>query len=127
MENITIAATERTPDVNFEFENNVFFLGGESYPENVSEFYDELTEKLKTHLAALDGAGITFNFEFVYFNSSTAKVLFDIFDLMDETAESGNTVTVNWIYEEDDDHMEELGEEFGEDLENATFNLQAKQ
>ena len=127
MENITIEATDRTPEINFDFDGNVFSMSGESYPENVSEFYDTLIEKLKSHLSTQTEAEIEFNFEFVYFNSSTAKVLFDLFELIEETAEDGNQVTVNWIYEADDDHMEELGEEFGEDLEKAKINLKAKE
>jgi len=43
--------------------------------------------------------------------------------MLDEAAENGNNVTINWAYDEEDDNMEELGEEFGEDLEHATFNL----
>ena len=127
MENIMIEGTERTPEIAFDFSADIYRIAGESYPENVSEFYDALVEKLKSHLSTRKDAQIEFNFEFIYFNSSTAKVLFDLFELMDETSENGNKVTVNWIYEEDDDHMEELGEEFGEDLESATFNLKAKE
>ncbi|MBF0189333.1 MAG: DUF1987 family protein, partial [Magnetococcales bacterium] len=51
------------------------------------------------------------------------KVVMRLFELLEETAENGVSVTVNWVYEEDDDNMEELGEEFGEDLETATFNM----
>ena len=126
MENIKISATERTPEIDFDFSQNIFKITGESYPENVNEFYDNILEKLKNHLAQRSDATITFDFELIYFNSSTAKVLMELFDLMEETAESGNKVVVNWIYEEDDDHMEELGEEFGEDLEKATFHLTVK-
>ena len=45
--------------------------------------------------------------------------------MLDEAA-SDNTVTVNWIYDAEDDNMEELGEDFGEDLEDATFNMVVK-
>ena len=126
MENIKISSTERTPEIDFDFSQNIFKITGESYPENVNEFYDNILEKLKNHLAQCSDSTITLDFELIYFNSSTAKVLMELFDLMEETAESGNKAVVNWIHEEDDDHMEELGEEFGEDLEKATFHLKAK-
>ena len=45
-----------------------------------------------------------------------------LFDILDSAAED-NQVVINWHFEEDDDNMEELGEEFGEDLENAKFEL----
>ncbi len=48
-----------------------------------------------------------------------------LFDSLDETAGNGNDVTVIWVHEIDDDNMEEMGEEFGEDLEHAKFELKA--
>lgn len=126
MENIKIEATERTPEIDFNFEKGVFSLKKESYPEDVTEFYGPVMEQLKTWMEAQNGSDIVFNFELIYFNSSTAKVLMDLFDMLDETA-ADNSVTVNWIYDAEDDNMEELGEDFGEDLEDATFNMVIKE
>ncbi len=126
METIEIAATERTPEIHFDFENNEFSIRGESFPEDVSEFYTPLTDPLEAHLAALKGATVRFTFEFIYFNSSSAKVLVNLFASLDEAAEAGNDVTVVWVHDEDDDNMRELGEEFAEDLETATFEFDEK-
>lgn len=126
MENIKIESTERTPEIDFNFENGVFSIKDESFPEDVAEFYGPVVSRLKSWLDNQTGTSITFNFELIYFNSSTAKVLLDLFDLLDEAA-SKNNVSINWIYEADDDNMEELGEEFGEDLETAQFNTVAKE
>jgi hypothetical protein len=125
MDNINIDATERSPKIDFNFSTNTFSLSGESYPEDISELYGPVIESLQTHLAGQNGAEIIFDFELIYFNSSSAKILMGLFDLLDSAAEN-NQVIVNWHYEEDDDNMEELGEEFGEDLENATFNMKPK-
>jgi len=38
-------------------------------------------------------------------------------------AAGGAGVTIVWHYDEEDDTMQELGEEFGEDLEHAAFRL----
>lgn len=123
MDNIKIAPTDRSPEVDFDFGSNLFALRGESYPEDVNGFFGPIIEQLDSHLSGLDGASVTMNFELIYFNSSTAKVLMGLFDLFDETAERGVTVTINWRYDSEDDTMEELGEELGEDLEHASFNL----
>lgn len=64
-----------------------------------------------------------FPFELIYFNSSTAKVLMGLFEILDEAAGNGNEALITWSHEEDDDNMEEMGEEFGEGLENGTFEL----
>lgn len=126
MENIKIEATERAPEVDFNFETNTFLLKGESYPEDVNEFYGSVMDSLEAHLKSLDGAKVSFTFELVYFNSSSAKILMGLFELLDEVAEKGNEVHVIWAYEEDDDNMEEMGEEFCEELEHATYKLDAR-
>ena len=120
---VKIEPTERSPKIDFDFGANKFKVSGESYPEDVNEFYGPIVEKMEDHLNSLSDAKILFEFELIYFNSSTAKILMGLFDMMDEAAEAGNEVLVNWRYEEDDDNMEELGEEYGEDLEHATFQL----
>lgn len=125
MTTLHINASQRTPEVNFNFETNTFLLRGESYPEDVKDFYGPPITRLEEHLEGLEGAAVNFTFEFVYFNSSTAKIVMNLFDLLDSAAERGNTVVITWMFEKDDDNMEELGEEFGEELEHATFNLLA--
>ena len=127
MNNIQIEATERSPKIDFNFAENNFAMRGESYPEDVSEFFGEIMKQFYEYVADLVDAEITFTFELIYFNSSTAKVLMGVFDRLDEIAEEGNKVIINWCFEEDDDNMEELGEEFGEDLEHAEFNLVTKE
>jgi hypothetical protein len=125
MENIKIDGSERSPEIDFNFNNNTYLVKGESYPEDITAFYGEIIGKLEGHFGGLNGSTIQFTFELIYFNSSTAKVLMELFDTLDETASNGNEVTVTWIHEKDDDNMEEMGEDFGEDLEHAKFKLKA--
>ncbi|MBS4096705.1 MAG: DUF1987 domain-containing protein [Sulfuricella sp.] len=121
MEKLYIAPANRSPEVDFDFFANVFALRGESYPEDVSEFYGPIINRLKSHLESLRDAKITVDFDMVYFNSSTAKVLMGLFVALDKTAIRNNDVQINWHYREDDDGMQEIGEEFGEDLEHVRF------
>ncbi len=127
MNNIKIEGTERTPEVDFSFDTNTFLLKGESYPEDVNEFYGPIMDSLDAHLKSLEGAKVAFTFELIYFNSSSAKILMGLFELLDAVAEKGNEVHVVWAYEEDDDNMEEMGEEFCEELEHATYTLDARE
>lgn len=123
MDKLHIEATERSPEIDFNFETNEFTIRGESYPEDVPEFYGPVINRLHTHFDALEDADVTFNLELVYFNSTSAKILMGLFETLEEIAGKGNRVVVNWYFEEDDDNMEELGQEFGEDLELARFNM----
>jgi len=123
MDNMQLEATDRSPAIDFKFDEAVFTITGESYPEDVSTFYGPVTERLFAWLAEQSPESVVFNFELIYFNSSSAKVILGIFDALEECAERGVNVVVNWHYDEEDDTMEELGEEFGEDLEHATFSM----
>ncbi len=123
MDNIKIEGMERSPEIDFNFSANTFLLKGESYPEDVTAFFGPVIGAFEEHLNSISGEKVQFTFELVYFNSSTAKVLMGLFEILDEAAANGNDVHITWIHEEDDDNMEEMGAEFGEDLENATFEL----
>ena len=124
MDNIFIKQGTRSPEVAFDFNQNTFEIKGESYPEDVNEFYGEIMDKLEKHLSDIGDASIKFLFEFIYFNSSTAKILMTLFELLDEAASRGNVIEIIWRYERDDDNMQELGEEFSEELKHASFTLE---
>ena len=123
MDNLEIAGTDRSPMISFGFTNHHLKISGESYPEDVTAFYKPVFEALDAYLDDLGDGACQFDFELIYFNSSSAKAIMMLMEKLDEAAEAGATVEVNWYYDEEDDVMEELGEEFGEDLEHATFHL----
>ncbi|MBF0429327.1 MAG: DUF1987 domain-containing protein [Magnetococcales bacterium] len=120
---IRINETERTPKILFDLDNNHLSISGESYPENVFEFYHEPIRQLSDHLSALHGASLTLEMNFIYFNSSSTKIFMKLFDLMEQTAKQGNRVEIHWYYEKEDENMREMGETFSEDLQHVHFHL----
>ena len=44
-----------------------------------------------------------------------------LLERLDDAAARGASISIHWHYDEEDDTMEELGVEFSEDLEHATF------
>ena len=121
MTEILRSETEFTPEIAFDFKSNVFLIKGNSYPENVSDFYGGIIPKLSEHLATVQDVDLHFTFNFVYFSSTTAKIIMQLFDELDECAQNGNTVSIEWNFESEDEEMQKIGEEFGEDLETAKF------
>jgi len=124
MDPINIAKTARTPQVDFDFVRNQFVIAGESYPEDVSAFYGPLLQQMADFLVGLSNAEIGFRFELIYFNSSTAKIVMELFEALEEAAVSGNQVVITWVHEAGDDNIKELGEEFSEELAEAKFILE---
>ena len=125
MDNLVIAATERSPAVDFDFQAGRLSLKGESYPEDASIVFGPIFAALDRFLGQAEGRDVRFDFELIYFNSSSAKALMNMFQLMDKAAANGVRIVVNWVYAPDDETMKEFGEDFSEDLEHVTFNLVA--
>ena len=123
MPNLNIPATDRSPEIDFDFDRHSLRLKGESYPEDVSTFYGPVFAALDDYLGGLGAGACSFEFELIYFNSSSAKAIMSLLEKLDEAAAAGASVTINWHYDEEDDTMQELGEEFGEDLKHARFRL----
>ena len=121
---IDIAATTRTPAVTFDFTQHHLKIKGESYPEDVTEFYGPVFTALDNYLSKLGKGSCRFDFELIYLNSSSAKAIMMLMDKLEAAAKKGASVEVYWYYDKEDDTMQELGEEFGEDLENAKFHLE---
>ena len=123
MEHLKIEPSDNSPTIDFDFAAGRFAIAGESYPENVAAFFGPVMQRFNDYLKAKTDGAISFDFELIYFNSSTAKVLMEIFDALEEAAVRGIDVTVEWRHDAEDDTMKELGEEFAEDLDKVTFRL----
>ena len=117
----TLEKTKRTPSV--ELSEKMLVVKGECYPENIAEFSEPIMENVQ---AVLDKAQVfDVIFELIYFNSSSAKFLFDFFEYLEESAESGREILIQWCYRREDDTMLEAGEDFQEDVESCTYELVA--
>lgn len=126
MENLEISATKSSPEINFNGDTYTLSMVGESYPENTAQFYEPIYKWIDDCIEALAEQELVFNIELVYFNSSSSKVLMDIFDTLEDASDEGKNIIVNWIYDEENDSALEYGEEFAEDMEELTFNLVEK-
>jgi hypothetical protein len=54
-------------------------------------------------------------------------MLFSLFDALNEKAEAGTEVVLNWYHDEDDDTIFEFGQELQEDFSALVFNDHAVQ
>jgi len=113
--------TDLTPYVLIDEENGYMKFEGESFHENIFEFFKEIREWLNEYLKT-DFDSLTFDCELKYFNSSTVKVLLSMLLDMDNSDNCEN-ITVNWITTKNNSIIIECGEDFEEDVDNIKFNL----
>ncbi len=126
MDDLKVSATKFTPEISFDYTGRLLVIKGESYPENTSEFFNPVFKWLDDYLTENSQEPTTVNIELYYFNSSSSKVLMNFFEVLDNAGERGQKITVNWIYEEEDEDSLEFGEEFAEDMNHIQFNLELK-
>ena len=114
--------TASTPYVLIDEEKGYMRFEGESYSENVIEFFRVVTNWLSGYLES-EFTKFTFDCALEYFNSSTSKLLYNMLMNMDKAASDGKEIIINWYADKDNDIIIESGEDFEEDLENLKFNL----
>jgi len=126
MDNLFIAASPSSPEVDFRFSERQLSIKGESYPENAAQFWGDIISSLRQFLAHDgDTAALTVNVALSYFNSSSTKMLFSLFGALNEKARSGSEIILNWYHDEEDDTIFEFGQELQEDFQALTFHDQA--
>ena len=103
--------TKFTPYIELDPERGVVEIRGKSYPENSFEFYKPIMEWIENYFQSPQKL-TKLNIELVYFNSSSSKFLFDLFEFLENRTGSESKIVINWIYDKENDMIEEAGQEF---------------
>ncbi len=118
---LDIKATRNTPGVLLDTEKNIFYMVGNSLPENASEFYSPIVELVKQAIPHMTNGAI-FTFCLPYFNSSSLKAVYLLLKEIKEAMDGGRHFEIVWHIEEDDDFMSEAAETFTE-MTGITFTF----
>ena len=117
---LNIPATDRTPEIILSSQPAKLSIKGESYPEDVSAFYGQVIQAVNSLVESPAGE-LTVEIQLIYINSSSIKAIFRIFEGFDEYRKKGQNVSIQWLADEDDDIMQELGEDFIDRFPNLTI------
>lgn len=118
MPSFILEATARTPQVTLDPEAGTLLLLGESYPEDVPSFYAEIHDELEAFFTNTDSA-LHIDIKLTYFNSSSARALMELLDMLDEKAGNGKNIAVTWHCDPDDD----ITREFAQDISSDTIHI----
>ena len=121
MESKTIAATDRSPEVRMDVANRIISFTGEAYPEDAAAFWGPILQEMQNIVEQEPEELLQVDFQLAYFNSSSAKALMNVFQLLESAAETGTKIRVNWYFQDGDNTLEESGEDFSEDLKSVKF------
>lgn len=114
MNPLVIPPTDTTPAVNYDPATGIVRFSGESYPENVSAFYEPVLAWIREAVASQ--APLKVVMVFGYLNTSSTKAILDLLLLLEDYHRAGGKAEVEWHFNPEIEVMQEAGEEFGEDL-----------
>ena len=115
-------ATARTPEITLDAIAGTLVLTGESYPEDVPSFYATLTQAIEAYFAASDGA-LSVSLKLTYFNSSSARALMELLDILDNAASTGRAIMVAWYCDPDDDITREFAQDISSEVTHISVQI----
>jgi hypothetical protein len=125
MQDLYIDETKHTPLIELNATNKTLDFKGNSYPEDTFEYFKPILDWIEELSNTVDEKDkITVSFELNYMNSSSFKVLYNICDLLAKSVDNGASLEVSWIYDEENDVIEEIGEDLKDDF--GSLNIELK-
>ena len=121
MTDLNITKTDTSLEVSLEGNGN-FRFEGKSYSEDTLGFYTPIIKWITEYFNGNEKSDTVINFNIMYFNSGSSKILFDIFDIFEENKNKSN-ISINWLYHKDDESSQEDGEDFKDSFPNLKINL----
>lgn len=130
MEPLFIVKTETSPEIVFDHGAGFFSIKGESRPEYPRKFYQKAFDWFDAYFMQAAGAKVQqpihLTVDFDYFNSTSAKVIYELLIRMRSgIRETGGTLLVTWYHDKLDEDMMHSGKEL-ETLTELPFRFEAK-
>lgn len=118
MQKLFIEKTRTTPEIILSPDENIFSISGISSPEDVRAMYYPVIEWIQIFVDEIiegtlkvygKGFPVKLHIDLQYFNSSSAKFLFDILTELKRLAHANVPIVVEWFHDEEDNDLKEAG------------------
>jgi hypothetical protein len=107
MEILEIKGNWKSPSISFNPNGNLQ-IWGRSLPENALEIYNPIFNWLDQYKNN-PSKETAIEVKLEYFNTTSSKLIYEIFKKFEEINTNGNKINVKWYYESDDPDLEEEG------------------
>ena len=111
MGNLVIQGTKSSPEVDFNRDTGILLLSGAAYPENAFAFFKPVLEWTRDLAASMDKP-VELRIDLKYLNTSSTKCLMNLIRILDEIPDATRLVKVSWLYDQGNDTILEVAEEF---------------
>ncbi|NQX97278.1 MAG: DUF1987 domain-containing protein, partial [Flavobacteriales bacterium] len=106
--------------ISFDEINNYLLIEGRSTLENPAKFYKPLISKLEK-LEKSSSREMKIDFKLEYFNTTSSIAILDVLKRL-QSLNKDKEVVINWFYDEGDEDILEIGEDYSSILK-FPFNL----
>jgi len=111
MEDLLINASPQTPYVHFDGKRGVMEIKGRSIPDQPDEFWLPILNWFESYLLNPCSSTVI-KIDLEYFNISSSKRILFLLYKLNELAEGGKDVHVEWSYRQTDEDMYEVGQDY---------------
>lgn len=113
MNSLIIKPSLDSPAVYLDKEKNIFEIKGKSLPENVNLFYQPIIDWFNEYFKN-PNPETDIKFKLDYLNTASSKAILSLLLAFEDAVKNGKMVRVLWNYEEDDEDMKDIGEEYAD-------------
>jgi hypothetical protein len=116
---VQINKTSKTPFVHLCADKGTFILEGVILPEDTFEFFKPISLYISEYLKApMENSTVILKLD--YFNTSASRMLYNILKSFNDAAHKTHT-KIEFHYEDDDEDLSEVADEFAEMLSDLTL------
>lgn len=118
---INIPGSKTSPTVQLVPDKQYLLIKGRSCQENPLMLYNRIKYALDKY-TMLRKKNLLVYIKLEYFNTSSAKCIYNLLKRIQHISSRGMTIQINWYYEFDDEDMLEFGTDF-QDAFRMKFNM----
>ena len=111
MEVLKREPTAHTPTINFDPTNGLMEIKGRSIPYDSDDYWMPILSWFESYVVAPFESTV-FKINLEYFNISSSKRILFLLYKLNEIADKGLDVQVEWEYKSDDEDMYEVGQDY---------------
>lgn len=112
MKNLVLEAGKYTPQIVLNADEKKYLFSGNSFPVDPLLFYKPIMDWFTKFLITYNSKDeVVINFDFNYINTSSSKQISSLFWLF-ETSPLKEKIVINWIYDDSENDMLEVGERY---------------
>lgn len=125
MESYYLPASSTTPAIKFDPAEGVLSFQGDAVPENAVLLFADVFHKLVEFTqSSLPSLNVVFDFENI--NTGSSKCVFDLIKSLGDISDMGKKVTIQWVFDEDNEQMLDTGMDIEEMMLISDFRLVPK-